>query len=1000
MGLANRLQNPDDVSRGELAPLPTGRDVIDSLFAGAEAVEAGGDRPFLLAGNDLWLVQSGQVEVFTVRQDGGEPVGPRRHLLPVGQGQVLFGAGQACSLEHWGLLAVGGTGTRLLRQRRPGRPAGSAAESGSEDFLGLVEPWVQALYSAITHDKPPSISVELENGAEVEVGSATNVRARAELAWVRHLDGHSRLLGRKGLELSVDGFLPIARRAWLEAREPTRLLALDGRALPGPEELWAGLERLHGLVLRYAEVMERETHAVSVVRTRQRAGLREAVLRDACERLATTMTPGAHLHGSAVTPGDDVAVEDLEDPLFAACNLVGRALDLKIRSYPRVQGSPPPHDPLAATLHASRVRSRTVVLRGRWWCEDQGPLLAYCSVDKRPVALLRSTDHKGYTLHDPGSHISQRVDAAVAEQLEPQARTFYRPFKERRLGVRDVVAFGLYGCRRDLALLVGVSLCAALLGMVPPLATGMLFNTVIPGAQRPQLLQLTFVLVACAVATALFNLAQGIALLRVEGRASGAIQAAVWDRLLGLPLSFFRPYTSGELAVRAMSIDAIRQVISGSTAATIMGGIVSIGNFSLMFWYSWKMALWATALMAVAIGVTVAGSFLQLRPQREAMRLQSKSAGVVLQLLSSIGKIRVAGVEVAAFALWVRRFSEQRRLQYRVRAVANWVSAFNAAVPVASYAVIFYLAVPLVTETHTLATGDFLAFLAAFSTCTTSLIGTSLALLATLNTIPLYEQAQPILETIPEVDSGKADPGALTGEIEVHHAMFRYQQDGALVLRDVSFRVAPGEFVAFVGPSGSGKSTLLRLLLGFETLESGAIYYDGQEIGGLDVQALRRQMGVVLQSGRLMSGDIYSNIAGSAAASLDDAWTAARMAGLADDIAAMPMGMHTVVSEGGGTLSGGQRQRLLIARAIVSRPQILLFDEATSALDNRTQATVSASLERLQATRIVVAHRLSTIVNADRIFVLERGRLVQSGRFEALMAETGPFADLAKRQIA
>jgi ATP-binding cassette subfamily C protein len=348
----------------------------------------------------------------------------------------------------------------------------------------------------------------------------------------------------------------------------------------------------------------------------------------------------------------------------------------------------------------------------------------------------------------------------------------------------------------------------------------------------------------------------------------------------------------------------------------------------------------------------------------------------------------------------VRRFSEQRRHQYEVRAIGNWVAAFNSAVPVLSYAVIFYFALPLVAETRTLGTGDFLAFLAAFSSCSTALLGAALALLATLNTIPLYEQAKPILEALPEVNVGKADPGVLTGDLEVQHALFRYQADGPLILRDVSFHIRPGEFVAFVGPSGSGKSTLLRLLLGFETLEAGAIYYDGQELAGLDIQAVRRQMGVVLQSGRLMSGDIFTNIVGSASAVLDEAWEAARMAGLADDINAMPMGMHTVISEGGGTLSGGQRQRLLIARAIVSKPRLLLFDEATSALDNRTQAIVSASLERLQATRIVVAHRLSTIVNADRIMVMERGRLVQSGSYSELMAQKGPFAELAKRQIA
>jgi len=269
-----------------------------------------------------------------------------------------------------------------------------------------------------------------------------------------------------------------------------------------------------------------------------------------------------------------------------------------------------------------------------------------------------------------------------------------------------------------------------------------------------------------------------------------------------------------------------------------------------------------------------------------------------------------------------------------------------------------------------------------------------------LTVIPLYEHAKPILQTMPEVDSAKSDPGVLSGEIEVHHAVFRYQQDGPPVLRDVSIHIKPGEFVAFVGPSGSGKSTLLRILLGFETLESGAVYYDGQELGGLNIQAVRRQIGVVLQSGRLTSGDIFTNIVGAAALGIDDAWEAAEMAGLAADVKAMPMGMHTVVSEGGTTLSGGQRQRLLIARALVQRPRILFFDEATSALDNRTQAIVSDSLARLNATRVVIAHRLSTIVHADCIYVVDAGRIVQAGTYEQLMAQEGRFAQLATREMA
>jgi ABC-type bacteriocin/lantibiotic exporter with double-glycine peptidase domain len=239
----------------------------------------------------------------------------------------------------------------------------------------------------------------------------------------------------------------------------------------------------------------------------------------------------------------------------------------------------------------------------------------------------------------------------------------------------------------------------------------------------------------------------------------------------------------------------------------------------------------------------------------------------------------------------------------------------------------------------------------------------------------------------------------LSGEIEVSHVSFRYDPEGPAILHDISFKARAGEFVAIVGPSGSGKSTLLRLLLGFETPASGAIYYDGHDLAALDITAVRRQLGVVLQSSRVIPGTIFENIVGSSSFSLDDAWTAASKAGLAEDIESMPMGMHTFLGEGTSTLSGGQRQRLLIARAIVSRPRIILFDEATSALDNRTQAIVTASLDQLQATRVVIAHRLSTIVNADRILVMHTGRIVQSGTYAQLLEESGPFVELAQRQL-
>lgn len=737
-------------------------------------------------------------------------------------------------------------------------------------------------------------------------------------------------------------------------------------------------------------------------RLRRREELRHATLVGACTRLARAIDAGGGTAGAAPSLRAhslaDGGAAAADDPLLAACGLVGAELDIVMARPPRSTRKPG-SDPIEAIARASRVRSRRVMLRDDWWREDNGPLLGFRAEGHGPV-VLRYASGRGYTCRDPVDGSEARVDEAVADTLAPFAITFYRSFPEAALAIRDVLRFGIHGCGGELRSIVAMTALVALLGMIPSVATGIVFDSFIPGAQRSQLLQMMVILAVCAFSVALLQVVRSVALLRVEGKMGNAVQCAVWDRLLALPTSFFRPYTAGELAVRAMGIDGIRQLISGSTVTAIVAGITSLGNFVLLFRYSARLALWASLLIAVALAITSLGGYVQLSHQRGVAALQSKTSGIVLQLLTSISKLRVAGAEAHAFASWAERFAEQRRLQFRVRSVGNWVAAFNAGFPIAACMLVFRAALAPLTVAHSMRTGDFLAFMAAFGVCLASVVTTSNAFLSMLLAVPLYEQAKPILVTPPEVDGAKEDPGELTGELDIEQVSFRYGTDGPLVLRDLTVHAKPGEFIAFVGPSGSGKSTVMRLLLGFETPEAGSIYYDGRELGGLDLRALRRQLGVVLQSGRLMTGDIYTNIVGSAPVPMQTAWEAARMAGLADDIRQMPMGMQTVISEGGGTLSGGQRQRLMIARAIVHRPRILLFDEATSALDNRTQAIVSASLEALHATRIVIAHRLSTIMHADRIHVLCRGEMVQCGSFDELVRERGLFSDLAARQVA
>src|SRR5262245_55425337 len=970
-------------------------DDLSPLFDGVgRTIDAGASNPFLLAGESIWFVRRGQVDIFSVRADDDRPAGPRRHLVRVEAGGALFGLDAAPPDVGRRLLAVGVNGTELVTT-----DAVTIAERVRQDGMSplldrVTEGWVDALCTGMVRDVlVPKKFVELEPGAEVTIRPKTSARMAHGVCWIKHVQGSSLLLGREGLEVNGHEFTPLSRRTWLQAPEPARAIVLRTDALPAAGDRWRGLACLHELALRHATLVDTQTSAADAERMRRKATARITGLRQTCARLAATMQPRK---ASLEQTTHEMVAENAEQALLASCRLVADALAVSVRAPATQQGAPAPREPPVAILRASRLRSRKVALRDEWWTIDAGPLLATVAEDKRTVALLPSAD--GYRIHDPMHRTVERVTATHAATLAPFAEAFYRPFPDIAMGVRELVRFGLRGCASDLALLFAMGLCGALLGMIPSIATGMLFNSIIPGAQRSQLLQITIVLIATAIATALCNLQRGIALLRFQGKMGNEMQSAVWDRLLSLPLSFFRPYTAGNLAVRAGAIDGIRQVVSGATINAVMTGIFSLGNFCLMFYYSATMAWWATATIAVAVTVSVIGSYLKLGYTRAIIGSQAKTSGLVLQLLTSVGKLRVAGADIPAFALWGKGFGDQRALQYKARMVGNWVSAFNAAFPVIAYLFIFWAAQPAPGQRQTVGTGDFLAFLSAFASCLSAALGTSMALLSMLNAIPLYEQAAPILRTLPEVNADKADPGVLSGDLEIQHAVFRYRVDGPLVLRDVTLQINAGEFVAFVGPSGSGKSKLLRLLLGFDQLESGSIYYDGQELGGLDIQAVRRQIGVVLQSGRLMSGDILTNIVGSSSATLEEAWDAARMAGLADDIKAMPMAMHTVISDGGGTLSGGQRQRLLIARAIVNRPRILLFDEATSALDNRSQALISERLACLKATRIVIAHRLSTIRSADRILVMENGEFTQSGSYEQLASQPGLLAELAARQ--
>ncbi|WP_280702977.1 NHLP bacteriocin export ABC transporter permease/ATPase subunit [Kitasatospora sp. GP82] len=741
---------------------------------------------------------------------------------------------------------------------------------------------------------------------------------------------------------------------------------------------------------RWIEQLER-THE-----DRTAAGIRagEAVRAQADQALLASIDssdrPG---RSTRATPGRAAGGDDAT---LAACRRVGEAAGIQV-SAPVDGGSLNDRlNPVERIALSSRFRTRVVGLGERWWQENAGPLLGHRAASGAPVALLWRRGR--YEAVEPRSGRRTAVGAANADEFEPRAVMFYRPLPEQPMSAWRLLRFSLRGTGADLRNLILGGLVAVGLGALVPIATGQVLGAYVPNAENGLIVQTSLAIVATTVVSAAFMLLQNISILRMEGRVEATLQPAVWDRLLRLPTKFFAERSTGELASAAMGISAMRRVLSGITSVTVQAGTVGTVNLVLLLCYSVPLALTAVAMLIVIASVFLGMGLWQLRWQRRLLKLSNRLNNQAFQTLRGLPKLRVAAAESFAYAAWAGEFARSRELQQRVGRIKNLITVLNAVyLPFCTLVMFVLLAGP---ARGSLSASSFLTFNTAVTMMLSSATQLTGALISAASVLPMFEQIKPVLQEVPEVRGGSTQPGTLSGGIEVRQLSYRYAEDGPLVLDNVSFQVLPGEFVAIVGASGCGKSTLLRLLIGFDRPASGNVLYDGQDLAALDQSAVRRQCGVVLQNAQPFTGSILDSICGAEMFSLEEAWEAAEMAGLAEDIKRMPMGMHTVLSDGGGTVSGGQRQRLMIAQALIRHPRVLFFDEATSALDNETQRVVIESTRKLRSTRIVIAHRLSTVMDADRVIVMSEGRVIQQGPPAELLADTGGvFHELVRRQI-
>jgi NHLM bacteriocin system ABC transporter ATP-binding protein len=652
-----------------------------------------------------------------------------------------------------------------------------------------------------------------------------------------------------------------------------------------------------------------------------------------------------------------------------------------------------PDEQLEYALRPHGIMHRMVALTDGWYKDAFGPMIAYRADDGAPVPMFPKP-YKGYWFRDDaGRKIT--VDARNARSFALEARCFYCPLPLGKIGTPDLLDY-MRKCLNatDIALLVGISLLATLAGMIlPPLVkimTGYVANT----GSYAVLWSTAAFLLCTAFAQQLLQASREIAVNRIRTKISMPVAAAFMMRLLSLPATFFREYSAGELASRSTAARSLVELIVsnalslGITAVFSLLYVVQIGQFA-------PALMWpAIGIISATIAVMLATSLVQVHVTRQQMEYAAKENGKSFSLIFGVQKIKLAGAEKRAFAQWARSYTKSAELQYNPPLFLKLSGALGTAVSLGGAIILYYLA-----ASSGVTPSDYIAFFAAYGMVMGAFASLAGVVQAFAKIKPLLDMTEPILNATPEVAENKEILTELVGRIELNNVYFRYDEDSPYVVDGMNLKIRPGEYVAIVGKSGCGKSTLVRLLLGFETPEKGAIYYDGKDITGLDLRSLRRRIGAVTQDGSLFSEDIYSNITISAPhLTEDEAWEAAEIAGIADDIRAMPMGMHTMISEGSGGISGGQKQRLMIARAVAPKPRVLIFDEATSALDNLTQKKVSEALDALNCTRIVIAHRLSTIKNCDRILYIDGGRIVEDGTYAELIEQGGLFAELVERQ--
>lgn len=637
------------------------------------------------------------------------------------------------------------------------------------------------------------------------------------------------------------------------------------------------------------------------------------------------------------------------------------------------------------------IMRREVILESGWYKDAVGAMLGK-KKDGTVVALIPNKTY-GYSIIENGKKTC--LNKKTEQLLEQEAFCFYKPFPMKKIGIPALIKY-IIQCVPVSSLVAVVVMMGitTLIGMISPKVTHIIFSDVIENGSIRLLIAAAVLSVCVSLSSMMVGAVKSLVTNRINTQMNISVQAAVMARIMSLPAGFFKDYSSGELAERSQYINSLCNTLISAFMVTGLSTVFSLAYISQVFIYAPTLVIPALCITLLTIGYSVFSTLTQMRESKAEMMISSKGNGMTYSLITGIQKIKLAGAEKRAFTRWAKHYNEEIKHSYGKPLYMTISGTIGLAISLLGTFVMYFFAIE-----SGVSVADYYAFTAAYGMVSGALSSLAGMALNAAQIRPVLDMAKPILDAVPEVSEDKQMVEHLSGGVELNNISFRYNDSMPNVIDDLTLKIRPGQYVAIVGKTGCGKSTLVRLLLGFEKPQKGAIYYDGRDMQSLDPKSLRHNIGTVIQNGKLLQGSLFDNISISAPGlTLDEAWEAAELAGIADDIREMPMGMQTMISEGSGGISGGQKQRLMIARAIAPKPRILILDEATSALDNITQKKIADSLDTLKCTRIVIAHRLSTIRHCDRIIVLDGGKIIEDGTYEQLIEQGGFFAELVERQ--